>query len=62
MLNGKREAAWFRLLHAILLIIFVASLVQNSDSRITPVPGYFLPGTSTYFIAVTIIPNFSLFS
>jgi len=27
MLNGKREVAWFRLLHAILLIIFVVSLV-----------------------------------
>ena len=27
MLNGEREVAWFWLLHAILLTIFVASLV-----------------------------------
>ena len=30
MLNGEREVAWFWLLHAILLTIFVASLVQAS--------------------------------
>ena len=28
MLDGEREVAWFWLLHAILLTIFVASLVQ----------------------------------
>ena len=28
MLNGEREVAWFWLLHAILLTIFVASLVH----------------------------------
>ena len=32
MLNGEHEVAWFWLLHAILLTIFVASLVLLYDS------------------------------
>jgi len=43
MLNGTRDVAWFRLLHAILLIIFVASLVLCSTffgaSGVLPQPG-----------------------
>ena len=32
MLNGERKVAWFWLLHAILLTIFVASLVHARSS------------------------------
>ena len=33
MLNGKRGAAWFGLLHAILLTIFVANLVPKEIAQ-----------------------------